>query len=426
MRIEISPNAKRHILDALRVVGALLVVLTIVFWSNQTTVKAAQKQTTTVQEQVNAELAAIPQNVASQITSQAVTPLSNQMATLTGQLTEQTLAVQSTNRNVTALTNQLATANGQITALTTQLNTTSAKLTELQTNTASDRATVTALQKTIADLQAQITDVKKTSSTPTPTMGMAGTGNIGSSHTLQNVTATLSGMYGGFGGTPLLTFNVPTPTGGGVSSVMITNGGIGFTPNTTVQFQIVGSGGQSATGYAQTNATGTITAPIVINYQGYGYVSGGTVALMGGNGNGAMGIVTTNALMAGTTTQTLTLTVTNANTVTTNNVQLALGLALVDSNGNPLPTPPTWVSPQNITVSSGGFGTGWTFQSVVSPNIWTFTNVASSNPFGMGAVNLAPGQTQTLTQTIQVSNSMGGIGGILYLYPIIRVLSFTG
>jgi hypothetical protein len=258
---------------------------------------------------------------------------------------------------------------------------------------------------------------------------------MGSTHTYQGVTATLSNIYGvGLNGTPLLAFNVPSPSGGGAVqslSISIGNGGSGYSTPTAL-VSVVGYNGSNAVVQVSTNGSGSIipNTYTIINSGGSGYVNNNPVTLNNYGGSIpttiASGTITTTPSVAGTSYQAITLQVTNNNAVTCNNIQLVLGLAVVDSNGNST-TLPAWLpSGQNIAVNSGGFGASWTFQNISSPNIWVFSNTSTTNMFGMGAISLVPGQTQTFTQNVQISNSTVGGYQTFYLYPIIRVISFTG
>ncbi len=406
--------------------------------------------------ELNATLASISADIkaskaADDALKASVTTLTNQVSGMTSANAGTAQAVVSQNTKIDTAVNQVSGFNSQIGNLNTQLVTANANIAKLQTDLAAVKATpavnaadlqkqldankasATDLQKQIDASKKQIDDLtKKIASIPatsTITSGTAYTGsgtstgtNVGSSHTFQGVTATLTNLYGGFGGVPLLTFSVPNPGGGTINAITLSSPGAGYganRENASVQIAQVNSN-NNATAFINTNATGGITSCSLAT-GGSGYIN--TTGTLAG-GSATVLISGASTVTAGTSQQlTLTLQIINTNAVPVNNVQMALGLAVVDSNGNPVNQP--LPIGESISVSSGGFGTSWTFQSLASPNIWIFSNVASSNPFGLGAMSLQPGQTQSFTQYIQISNTVGGQSGTVYLYPIIRVLSLT-
>lgn len=104
------------------------------------------------------------------------------------------------------------------------------------------------------------------------------------------------------------------PSGDGVRSVAVANGGSGFLGAPLVG--ITGGGGSGATGYAVMSADGTQVVSIVITSPGSGYTSAPTVTLVGGGGTGAvLGTVDLSANTSGALTKTgagiLTLTAAN-------------------------------------------------------------------------------------------------------------------
>jgi len=378
----------------------------------------------------------------------SVTTLTNQIAGMTSTNAANAQAIAAQNSKIDSALSQANSANSQIGSLNTQLATASANIGKVQSDLAAlqktpsvspdlqkqidaDKAAIVAMQKQIDDINKKLATV--------PTAFGGGTNSTGLvTHTFQGVTATLTNMYTGFSGLPLLQLNVPIAQGGVANSVIITNGGTGYSitnqQNNTTLASIQGVGGSGATAWIPVVPVTSGTSSLVVggpysvqsSSAGSGYTNNGPVTLVGGIGpTYATGTVSATTLSSQSTSQTITLQVTNTNTVVVNNVQLALGLAVVDSSGNSVSTPlPTG---QTLAVSSGGFGSSWTFQNITSPNIWIFTNVASSNMFGLGAISLQPGQTLTLTQNIQLNNTTTSQqGGTVYLYPIIRVLSFTG
>jgi len=163
-----------------------------------------------------------------------------------------------------------------------------------------------------------------TNSTLINTISSGGTGAI---------TAYVNGAFGAFAGGVAINTNGFTttinnallaPTGDGVSSIPVSNGGSGYIGAPYVD--ISGGGGSGATAYANVDLDpasptyGQITG-IVITNPGRDYTSAPTVTLLGGGGTGAtIGTVTTAANTSGGLTKqgtgTLDLTGTTANTFT--------------------------------------------------------------------------------------------------------------
>lgn len=155
----------------------------------------------------------------------------------------------------------------------------------------------------------------------------SGTGGTGT------LTAYVNGAFGTFSGGAVINtngFNVTVPialnapTGNGVTSIAVTNGGGGYYGAPYVE--ISGGGGSGATAFATvdldpTSATYGEVLSITISNPGVGYTSTPTVALLGGGGTGAaMGTISTAANTSGGLSKsglgTLTLSGTTANTFT--------------------------------------------------------------------------------------------------------------
>jgi autotransporter-associated beta strand protein len=147
------------------------------------------------------------------------------------------------------------------------------------------------------------------------------------------LTAYVNGAFGSFNGGAVINtngFNVTipialiAPTGNGVTSIAVNDGGSGYYGAPYVE--ISGGGGSGATAFATvdldpTSATYGKLLSITISNPGVGYTSTPTVALLGGGGSGAsLGPITTTANTSGGLTKnglgTLTLSGTDANTFT--------------------------------------------------------------------------------------------------------------
>ena len=376
----------------------------------------------------------------------SVTTLNNQVSGMTSTNAANAQSVAAQNTKIDSAVSQATSANSQISNLTSQIATANANIAKLQSvpsvnpdlqkQVDSDKATIVKLQSQIDDINKKITASSSTIGTATGTGTIIGGTATGiTSNTLQGVTATISNLYGGFNGVPLMSFSVPQPTGGTPSAISISYSGSGYSVNASILVNISGSGGTGATGTAVTDANGHIISCYNIT-GGTGYSSvapNNQVAIYPNTGSYqalATGIVTSaSAPNGGVASQMITMTVTNANTVIVNNVQLALGLVMVDANGNQVQTLPGWMTlGQNVAVTSGGFGSSWTLLSTIAPSTWVFTNITgTNNMFGLGAISLQPGATQTLSQYIQISNSSGAQygGSTVYIAPMIKVLSFT-
>jgi len=106
-----------------------------------------------------------------------------------------------------------------------------------------------------------------------------------------------------------------SPSGNGVTSVAVANGGSGYIGAPLVS--ITGGGGTGAAGYAVMNAAGTAVVSIVMTNPGTGYTSAPTITLTGGGGAGAVldtAVLAANAGGALTKTGAGVLTLTGANT----------------------------------------------------------------------------------------------------------------
>ncbi|MBS1618599.1 MAG: autotransporter-associated beta strand repeat-containing protein, partial [Bacteroidetes bacterium] len=154
-----------------------------------------------------------------------------------------------------------------------------------------------------------------------------GTGGTGA------FTAYVNGAFGTFNGGAVINtngFNVTVPitlnapTGNGIASIAVTDGGSGYYGAPYVE--ISGGGGSGATAFATvdldpSSPTYGRLLGITISNPGVGYTSTPTVTLLGGGGTGAvLGAVTTAANTSGGLTKTglgiLTLSGTDANTFT--------------------------------------------------------------------------------------------------------------
>ncbi len=181
-------------------------------------------------------------------------------------------------------------------------------------------------------------------STSNPLVAVTGTGGASTLATYVN------GAFGTFAGGAVIDTNgfnpsLPTallaPTGDGVSSIPLTNGGGGYIGAPYVE--ISGGGGSGATATATVDldpnsATYGQIINIMITNPGQGYTSEPTVTLLGGGGTGATtGAVTTAANTSGGLTKlgtgTLTLSGATANTYTGTTSVLAGQLDLAKTAG---------------------------------------------------------------------------------------------
>lgn len=158
-------------------------------------------------------------------------------------------------------------------------------------------------------------------------ISVSGTGGTGT------LTAYVNGAFGSFNGGAVINtngFNVTVPialnapTGYGVTSITVTEGGSGYYGAPYVE--ISGGGGSGATAFATvdldpTSPTYGKLLSITISNPGVGYTSTPTVALLGGGGSGAvLGTATTSVNTSGGLVKnglgTLTLSGADANTFT--------------------------------------------------------------------------------------------------------------
>lgn len=159
-------------------------------------------------------------------------------------------------------------------------------------------------------------------------ISVSGTGGTGT------LTAYVNGAFGSFNGGAVINtngFNVTVPialnapTGNGVSSIALTDGGSGYYGAPYVEIS-GGGGGSGATAFATVDLDPTCATygkllSITISNPGTGYTSTPTVALLGGGGSGAaVGTITTAVNTSGGLTKnglgTLTLSGADANTFT--------------------------------------------------------------------------------------------------------------
>lgn len=158
-------------------------------------------------------------------------------------------------------------------------------------------------------------------------ISVSGTGGTGT------LTAYVNGAFGSYSGGAVIntggfSVTIPialnAPTGNGVASIAVTDGGSGYYGAPYVE--ISGGGGSGATAFATvdldpTSPTYGKLLSITISNPGVGYTSIPTVSLLGGGGSGAvMGTITTAVNTSGGLTKnglgTLTLSGADANTFT--------------------------------------------------------------------------------------------------------------
>jgi len=217
--------------------------------------------------------------------------------------------------------------------------------------------------------------------------------------------------------------NLLAPTGNGLASISLTNGGSGYIGAPVVQ--ISGGGGTGATAIAQIDTnTGSITN-ILVTSAGSGYTSAPTVTLVGGAASiAASGIsVGTNAVSSGG----LTFNGTNVTLLTGNNTfgggitvnggilqftsdaQLGNASNGITLNGGQLynnVSAPVIASTRTITLgSNGGFlMSGWNSNSTYQ------SSITGSGSLGIawdgGMVTLAGSNNYTGTTTIGTTNAL--------------------
>lgn len=233
-----------------------------------------------------------------------------------------------------------------------------------------------------------------------------------------------------------------SPTAGSLSTIVVTDGGSGYTSPPTVT--ITGGGGSGATAVAI--MSGSAVASVSLGSAGSGYTTTPTITLTGGGGTGATAI----ALLAATSVASATITdagsgYTSAPTVTASGgggsgatfaaalTPTTLGSIAVTSPGSGYTAAPT------VTLSGGG-GTGATATATISSAgqilSITLTNpganytsaptvslsggggsgasaVANLTPTGIGSVTLLTGGLgYTAAPTVVVSGG-GGVGAVI-------------
>ena len=338
------------------------------------------------------EIATSLQNIPASV-QQAV---NTNMANMTKQISDLKAQVDGYNAKIAEITNTSAAATKQVADL---------------------NAKVAETNKLIADYEKRIKALEEVRTTSVS----GGTSGSTTSSTYGKLTASLVASSS-WNGLPITSFQIMPPTFGNIVSIAVTNGGAGYTSVPAVTFTAGGiyASGASATAYIN---GGSVTS-IAVNTGGTGYVTNPQVNIVGGGATTvATAVASVNPLVASSVTQQFQIQLKNADTSTATNIQMAIGLAVVDNVGNPISSIPSWLT-SNITVSSMGLGTSWTYQSTAAPNILIFTNTATSNPFGIGTLT-APVGTTTLTEYITITNNNPSINQSLYLYPMVKVYSYV-
>ena len=213
-------------------------------------------------------------------------------------------------------------------------------------------------------------------------------------------SANLYGVYIYPGGATIndsgftVTDSVPlqSPTGYGVSSIAVTNGGSGYLAPPIVT--LTGGSGAGATASAQINFANGVVTNILITNPGSGYASSDTlaVAFIGGGGTGAGAgtpVLAANSSGGLTKAGAGTLTLSGANTytggTTVSNGRLALG-----AGGS--------LASTNLTVASG---------ATLDVSALSFTLGASQSLSGSGTVT---GSVSTVSGSKIYAGSNGGYG----------------
>lgn len=236
----------------------------------------------------------------------------------------------------------------------------------------------------------------------------SGTGGTGT------LTAYVNGAFGSFNGGAVINtngFNVTipialsTPTGNGVASIAVTDGGSGYYGAPYVE--ISGGGGTGATAFATVDLDpasptyGKILS-VTISNPGVGYTSAPTVTLLGGGGSGAvLGTVTTAANTSGGLIKnglgTLTLSGSAANTFTGGSFITAGELDLAKNTG-------VTAIAGSITV---GDGTASAVLKLINSEQIADTSVVTLEGSGSNAGIL---RLNNLAETIGGLSSTGGAG----------------
>jgi autotransporter-associated beta strand protein len=208
----------------------------------------------------------------------------------------------------------------------------------------------------------------------------------GSTTFMQGLTATYVYSGGAFldDGGNAITIAQPllAPTGYGVSSIAVTNGGSGYLDTPIVT--IAGGTGSGALAVAQINpTTGTVTNILVVN-PGSGYASGDTltVTLFGGGGSGAG--VNTPVLSANTSG----------------------GLTKLDTGTLTLTGASTYGGNTEITNGILALGTGGSIGSSTNIHVW------SGATFDVSAISFTLNSGQTLKGNGTVNGSVANNGTI--------------
>jgi len=208
----------------------------------------------------------------------------------------------------------------------------------------------------------------------------------GSTTFMQGLTATYVYSGGAFldDGGNAITIAQPllAPTGYGVSSIAVTNGGSGYLDTPIVT--IAGGTGSGALAVAQINpTTGTVTNILVVN-PGSGYASGDTltVTLFGGGGSGAG--VNTPVLSANTSG----------------------GLTKLDNGTLTLTGASTYGGNTEITNGILALGTGGSIGSSTNIHVW------SGATFDVSAISFTLNSGQTLKGNGTVNGSVANNGTI--------------
>lgn len=204
--------------------------------------------------------------------------------------------------------------------------------------------------------------------------------------------AYVNGAFGAFAGGAVIdtnSFNATiaaallAPTGDGVASISVTDGGSGYVG--APYAQITGGGGVGATAYATINpATGVVTGIVVTN-PGIGYTSAPTVTLVGGGGSGAT--VDTPTLAANASGG---LTKSGAGVLTLSGASSYTGATLIGAGTLQLGAAGTTgaLSPSSVITNNGSLAINRTNAAVQGTDFGTIGGSGSFTQAGSGTTTL--------------------------------------
>lgn len=190
--------------------------------------------------------------------------------------------------------------------------------------------------------------------------------------------------------------NLQAPSGNGVSSIAVTNGGTGYIAPPIVT--IAGGGGAGATAIANVDANGVVIG-ITITNSGTGYTGTPTVSFVGGGGSGAqIGSIATSANISGGLTKvgagTLTLsgssTYAGATRITSGTLALATNGSISNSGTIEVGTASSSGVVLDLTAKTDSFAFG-----------------ANQTVSGIGTLNIGAGKTVSAAGMWAPGNSIG-------------------